>query len=341
MYYVATDQLLRMGLKSKLLFYFFSPVARAKTTQETQTIITIFRRLKDNCNICIFAEGMTSFDGETCEIQPSIGKLVKRAGVTLVTYRFTGSYFTFPRWARFIRRGKMEGNPVQIYSPDKIASMTKEEIYEAIKKDISVSAYAEQKRNPVVYRGKNRAEYLETVLYCCPKCRQFGALTSRGDLLSCACGFQARFNELNYFEIPNSREDEAPFKTITDWADWQRKEIEILSGKLDDMDADVPVFTDLGQKLYEVQRAAGGVLTADGKLCLYKDRLSLIPCEGGGSSGKPFDFPFDTIVEMSCFAMMRIIFSTNKNKVFEIHSKHPRSALKYIDFFNIIKKARE
>jgi len=340
MYYVATDQISRMGLKSKILFYFFSPVARAKTTQETQTIITIFRRLKDNCNICIFAEGMTSFDGETCEIQPSIGKLVKRAGVTLVTYRFTGSYFTFPRWARFIRRGKMEGNPVQIYSPDKIASMTKEEIYEAIKKDISVSAYAEQKRNPVVYRGKNRAEYLETVLYCCPKCKQFGALTSRGDLLSCVCGFQARFNELNYFEIPNSREGEAPFKTITDWADWQRKEIEILSGKLEDMGADVPVFTDLGQKLYEVQRAAGGVLAADGKLCLYKDRLSLIPCEGG-ISGKPFDFPFDTIIEMSCFAMMRIIFSTNKNKVYEIHSKHPRSALKYIDFFNIIKKARE
>lgn len=341
MYYVATDQLLRMGLKSKLLLYFFSPIARAKTAQETQTVITIFRRLKDKCNICIFAEGMMSFDGETCEIQPSIGKLVKRAGVTLVTYRFTGAYFTFPRWARFIRRGKMEGNPVQIYSPEKIASMKEGEIYEAIIKDISVSAYAEQEKAPVVYCGKNRAEYLETVLYCCPKCRQFGALTSRGDMLSCVCGFQVRFNELNYFEIPNSGQGEAPFKTITDWCNWQRKEVEKLAGTLNSMDANVPVFTDTGQKLFEVQSYASSTLVADGKLCLYKDRLSLIPCEGGASSGKPFDFPFDTIIEMSCFAMMRILFSTNKNKVFEIHSKHPRSALKYLDFFKIKKQVKE
>jgi len=339
MYYVATDQLFRMGLKSKFLLYFFSPIVRQKTTQETQTVIQIFRRLKDKCNICIFAEGMTSFDGEPCEIQPSIGKLVKKAGVTLVTYRFTGAYFTFPRWGRFIRRGNMEGNLVQTYSPQKIASMTEEEIYETIKKDINVSAYAEQEKNPIIYRGKNRAEYLETVLYCCPKCRQFGALTSHIDLLSCTCGFQVRFNELNYFEIPNSQKDEPPFKTITDWFNWQKKEVETLAGTLNNMDANTPIFTDVGQKLFEVQNASSSTLVADGKLCLFKDRLSLTPKDA--ASGESFDFPFDTIIEMSCFARMRIIFSTKKNKLFEIHSQHPRSALKYLDFFKIIKSVKE
>jgi hypothetical protein len=336
MYYVATDQLFRMGLKSKLLMYFFSPVVRAKTTHETQTVIAIFRRLKDNCNICIFTEGMTSFDGETYEIQHSIGKLVKRAGVTLITYRLTGAYFTFPRWARFIRKGKMEGNVVQIYSPEKIASMTEEEIYETIKKDISVSAYGEQEKNPVVYRGKNRAEYLETVLYCCPKCRQFGTLTSRDDLLSCTCGFQVRFNELNYFEIPNPQKDEPPFKTITDWVKWQKQEIKVLAQTINNYDSNTPVFSDEDQELFEVQKPTSSVSLAKGKLCLYKDRLSLIT-----GPGKSFDFPFDTIIEMSCFAMMRIIFSTTKNKLFEFHSKRPRSALKYLEMFNAIKSKKE
>jgi len=345
MYYVATDQLLRMGLKSRLLMYFFSPIVRAKTAQETQTVITIFRRLKDKCNICIFPEGMTSFNGEPYEIQPSISKLVKRAGVTLVTYRFTGGYFTYPRWARFIRKGKMEGNPVQIYSPEKIASMTEEEIYKAIIKDINVSAYGEQEKNPVVYRGKNRAEYLETVLYCCPKCRQFGTLTSCADILSCVCGFQVRFNELNYFEIPNSKDTPSPpppppLKTITDWCNWQRKEVERLAGTANGMDENVPIFTDTGQKLFEVQNYTKSTLVAEGKLCLYKNRLSLITCENRISE-KSFDFPFETIIEMSCFAMMRILFSTNKNKVFEIHSKHPRSALKYADFLKIMKSVKE
>jgi 1-acyl-sn-glycerol-3-phosphate acyltransferase len=80
MYYVATDQIFRMGWKSKLLVFIFAPIARAKTVNETQTVISIFKKLRDNSNVCIFAEGNSSFDGETCEIQPSIGKLVKRAG---------------------------------------------------------------------------------------------------------------------------------------------------------------------------------------------------------------------------------------------------------------------
>jgi hypothetical protein len=327
-----------MGIKSKILMFCFSPIARAKTMNETQTVITIFRRIKDKCNICIFAEGNASFDGETCEIQPSIGKLIKRAGVSFVTYRFQGSYFTFPRWARFIHRGKMEGSLVQIYSQEKTVSMSENEIYEAIKKDISISAYAEQKIKPVVYRGKNRAQYLETVLYCCPKCKLFSTLTSRGDLLSCVCGFQVRFNELCYFEIPSSDRDEPPFKTITGWTNWQKKVIENLAGTLNGMDRSVPIFTDADQKLYEVQRAVSNTLIAEGKLCLYKDRLSLITDEG---EGKTIDFPFGTIIEMSVFAMMRIIFSTNERKLFEIHSKHPRSALKYLDFIKTIKQAKE
>ena len=335
MYYVATDQIFRMGLKSKLLTFCFSPIARAKTVNETQTVISIFRRLKDKCNICIFAEGNSSFDGETCEIRPSIGKLVKKAGVTLVTYRFTGSYFTFPRWARFIRNGKMEGRLVQIYSPEKITSMSENEIYETIKKDINVSAYTEQEKNMTAFRGKRRAEYLETALYCCPKCRQFATLKSCGDMLSCTCGFKVRFNEFCYFEMLDKAEL-PPFTTITDWIKWQRQEIETLASSLSGFDANTPVFSDDNQKFFEVQRATRNTFIAKGKLCLYKDRLSIIT-----DSGKSIDFPFDSINEMSGFAMTRIIFSVNDHKLFEIHSKHPRSALKYLDIFKTIKSKKE
>jgi len=341
MYYVATDQLLRMGLKSKILTYCFSPISRAKTKQETQTVITIFRRLKDNCNICIFAEGITSFDGETGEIQPSIGKLVKRAGVTLVTYRFTGSYFMFPKWARFIRKGKMEGRLVQTYSPEKITAMSENEIYETIKKDIYVNAYTEQEKNKTVYRGKKPAEYLETALYCCPKCGQFGTLTSHDDILSCTCGFKVRFNEYGYFEIPGANhQNEPPFKTIIDWVKWQKREIKALAEKINGFDGNTPVFLDENQELFEVERSVHSVLTAKGKLCLYKDRMSFI-VTAGKNAGKVIDFPFDTIIDMSCFSMMRIIFYTKESKLYEINSKYPRSASKYLDLFTEIKPIKE
>jgi len=332
MYYVATDQIFRMGWKSKLLMYLFSPIAKAKTAHETQTVITIFRRLKENCNICIFAEGSTSFDGETGEIQMSIGKLVKRAGVTLVTYRFQGSYFTFPRWARTIHKGKMEGRLAQIYSPEKIASMSEEEIYQAIKKDVYVNAYCEQEKNKIAYRGKNPAEYLETVLYCCPECKQFSALTSHGDILSCTCGFKVRYNEFCYFEMPEKNEP-PPFTIITDWIKWERKELAAALASAAENDF---VLTDQNQELIQIEKTYASAFVAKGKLCMYKDRLSLI-----AESGQTTEFPLETITDMSGFAMMTIIFSTKDNKVFEIHSKHPRSALKYLDMFKILKQIRK
>ena len=334
MYYVATDQVFRMGWKTKVLNFVFAPIPRSKTTQETKTVISIFRRLNENSNICIFAEGSTSFDGETCEIQPSIGKLVKRAGVALVTYRFTGSYLTFPRWARFVHKGKMEGRLVNIYSPEKIASMTEDEIYEAIVKDIYVSAYAEQEKNPIPFRGKNPAEYLETVLYCCPKCKQYGTLSSSDDLLSCNCGFKVRYNDYCYFEIPDGN-GEPPFKTVTDWAKWQRNEIAALSVSMKNLDRSVPVFTEEDQRLIQIEKTYGSAFIAEGKLCLFNDRLSLI------AQDKTVEFPFDTIIDMSSFARMTLIFSTKENKVYELYSKHPRSALKYMDMLKAVKTNTE
>jgi len=329
MYFVTSDHVLRMGLVSKLLEFAMAPIARVKTAQETQTVISIFRRLKEKCNICLFAEGTTSFDGVTGEVPVSISKLIKRSGVALVTYKFTGSYLTFPRWARFVHKGKMEGRLVQIYSPEKIASMTEEEIYNAIKKDIYVNAYQEHEHHYVAYKGKNRAEYLETVLYCCPKCKQFGTLKSKGDLLSCSCGFKARYNEYAYFEMSN----EPSLKTITDWIKWERDEVCALIAK--DSSANNPLTEDEDQQLYEIARASHSTLIAKGKLCLYKDRLSII-----AENGQAIDFPINEIIDVGIITMQTIVFSS-KHKAFEIHSKHIRSALKYMDMINTIKSYKK
>jgi hypothetical protein len=130
--------------------------------------------------------------------------------------------------------------------------------------------------------------------------------------------------------------DSPPFKTITDWANWQKKEIDALVQNFNNIDINVPIFSDDNQQLFEIERASRNIFIAEGKLCLYKDRLSVTTAEN-----KIINFPIDTINEMSGFAMTRIIFSTNEHKLFEIHSKHPRSALKYLDIFNSIKSIKE
>ena len=331
MYYLASDYVYRVGFKSKLLRFLFSPIARARSTVETSAVMTIFRRLREKCNICIFAEGNNSFDGETGEIQPSIGKLIKKAGVALVTYRFFGTYFSFPRWARFLHRGKSEGRLAQIYSPEQLATMTEEEIYEAIKKDIYVNAYDEQKKGPLAFCGKNPAEYLETALYCCPKCRHFSTLKSKGDRLFCKCGFRVRFNEYGYFEMPGKTEA-PPFTTILDWSKWQKNELAALAEKMAAADRNAPIFADHIQKLYHVKRARYNTFMAKGSLYLYNDRISFVK-----KNSEIIEFPLDTIMDLSVILKMAVLFSTSDGQLYEIHSNHPMSATKYLEMIKMLK----
>ena len=338
MYYLASDYVYRVGFKSKLLRFLFSPIARARSALETTGVMTIFRRLRENCNICIFAEGNNSFDGETGVIQSSIGRLVKRAGVTLVTYRFTGTYFSFPRWSRFMHRGKSEGRLVEIYSPERLATMSEDEIYEVIKKDIYVNAYEEQEKNPVVFRGKNPAEYLETALYCCPVCRQFSTMRSAGSLFFCDCGFKVHYNEYGFFELPNedssntAAQTAPPFTTILDWSKWQKKEITKLAEEMLKLDNNVPIFTDPNQKLYTTKRASHNTFLAKGSLYLYNDRISFVK-----KNSETIEFPLDTIVDITVILKMAINFSTVDGKLYELHSTHPMSATKYLEMIKTIK----
>jgi hypothetical protein len=57
-------------------------------------------------------------------------------------------------------------------------------------------------------------------------------------------------------------------------------------------------------------------------------------------AGQTKEFPLDSIIDMSGFMMMRIIFSTKDNKFFEINSSHPRSAVKYLDFYKSYKNEK-
>jgi len=107
MYFVASEHIFRWGLASRMIKYLAAPIPRAKATNEIRTVKQVLRMLKSGYNVCIFAEGNRSFNGETSDISASTGKLVKQSGAALITYRLRGGYFTQPRWGRTIDRVKL------------------------------------------------------------------------------------------------------------------------------------------------------------------------------------------------------------------------------------------
>ncbi len=167
MYFVASEHIFRLGIKSKLLNRYFEPIPRSKGSSAVDTVLKCKRHFKAGDSVCIFAEGDSTWNGVTDEIVPSTASLAKASRVALVTYRFEGGHLSNPRWGKGIRTGKMHGGVVNIYSPEDLKAMSVEEILDAINKDIYENAWERQKSDPVAYKGKNRAVRMESALFLC------------------------------------------------------------------------------------------------------------------------------------------------------------------------------
>ena len=124
-YFVTSEHLLRAGLGGKLVGWLQSPIPRQKSGNAATTVLTMMRYLRRGLNVCVFPEGNRTWDGVTAEFLPSIAKLARTSGAALVTYKLTGGYFASPRWAgNSIRRGKMHGATVRVYSPEELRAMS-------------------------------------------------------------------------------------------------------------------------------------------------------------------------------------------------------------------------
>ncbi len=266
MYYVAGENVMRMGFLSKVVTRYASVIQRIKGTTDAEAALQILRTLRKGRNVCMFAEGNRTFTGETLPIAPATAKLVKMSRSTLVTYRLTGGYLSTPRWSTHRRKGRMYGAPVGVYPPEEIKKMSEAEISALLARDLYENAYDTQAKAPVAFRGKALAETLETALYLCPKCRRIDTLHSQGDRFFCDCGLSMTLDEFGFF-----RGDGLPFKTPLDWDRWQTGEMERLAETMGEEAA----FSDEGQTLNRKEDDHSLTPLVTGTMALYRDRLTV------------------------------------------------------------------
>ena len=266
MYYVAGENVMRMGFLSKIVARYASIIQRIKGTTDAEAALQILRTLKKGRNVCMFAEGSRTFTGETLPVVPATAKLVKLARSTLVTYRLTGGYLSTPRWSTHRRKGRMTGAPVGVYPPEELKRMSEAEIADLLKRDLYENAYETQAKEPVAFRGKALAETLETALYLCPRCHRIDTLHSQGDRFSCDCGLTMTLNEYGFF-----RGDDLPFPTPLDWDKWQTAEMAKLAETL----GDGPAFSDRDQTMNRKEDDHSLTPLTTGVMALFRDRLTI------------------------------------------------------------------
>ncbi len=227
LFFVASEHVMRKGLKTRLLMRYFNPIIHQKGKAGTKSVMAILKHLKKGNNVCLFAEGNRSFNGLTGEISPATGKMARHSGAALVTYRFTGGFLTQPRFSTTLRKGKLVGHLVHVYKPDELRAMTEDEVNEAIRRDLFEDAYEAQTKERVAYRGKKLAYGLESTLFWCPACGRFQTLRSTEKELICdACGDTSVYNE--YGETERS---DGTVLTLTEWDKAQRDALIARAGE--------------------------------------------------------------------------------------------------------------
>ena len=309
-YFVATETIVRMGLLGKLVERYFDPILHRKGVQGAATVRAILERIRAGFSVALFPEGNRSFNGQTCPIPPATGKLARMCGATLITYRLTGGYLTSPRWGRGIRRGKLSGTVVGVYPPETLKAMSAAEVQAIIERDLWTDAYEEQKHAPVRFRGRARAEFLESMLFRCPRCSRFGTLRSSKHRLSCGCGFDAAFTETGFLESA----DGAKF-TLTELDGAQREALAALPD-------DGCIFSD-EVTLRRIGKDHAVISETAVTLKAFRDRF-----EAGE--------PLDQIEAMSIVQRNRLlIYPAGNNGHLEITGVPAFNALKYFYLFRL------
>lgn len=269
MYFVASEHIFRWGLVSKIINFLLAPISRQKGTTAGDTALTILRRLKKGYNVAMFANGSRSFNGISEDILPSTGKLARASGATLITYRLDGGYFTEPRWNfSGLRRGKITGRVMGVYTPEMLKTMSVKEVNQAIDRDLYVDAYAVQREKMIPFKAKKRAESLESVLCACPVCGKIGTMHSHDNTFSCRnCSFEVKYNEYGFFEGKK-----VPYDSVTDWDKWQSAKFIALADAAAKSGSNKPIFTDSGFELYTII-SHKAEKAGSGDIALYHDRF--------------------------------------------------------------------
>lgn len=325
-YFLASENCFRKGFKSKFYVWAYDPISKIKGASDTLAVMKTIRYLKNGKSVCIFPEGGRTFNGKTCEINIATGKLVKISGATLVTARLDGGYFTIPRWGFGRRKGKWSGKIVNIYSPDKLKTMSAQEITDLVSKDLYIDAYSEQIKNPVKYKGKNLAYGMECGVCVCPSCKTIGNIKTEGNSVFCTnCGLKTNHNEYYFFD------NDFPFKTFGEWDSWQDDFYKNYVNNFSSTDE--PLVFDENVSLKTINSNHEENIIGTGKFSLYKDRFVFEP-----SSKEKIEFLISKIPDSSVFSRTNFNFTDDEGLHYELFCDRIINVRKYNSLWKLLRE---
>ena len=315
-YYLATEDIFSNGLISTLIRYLVAPIPIRKQTTDLKAIKTILKVAREGGSIAIAPEGNRTYSGRTEYMSPSIAPLVRRLGLPIALYRLEGGYGVEPRWSDTVRRGRIRGYVSEIIEPEEYATLTDDELFHRIESGL----FVDEAKCDATFHSRRSAEYLERVLYVCPKCG-LSTFHSEGDTVTCEkCGLAVRY--LSTKEL-SAIENELPFRFLADWYDYQK---DFMNGLDTPSMTKEPLYRDTATLSEVIVYERKQVLLKDAEIRLYADRIE-ITSEGG------FTIPFSEATAVAVLGRNKLNVYYDK-RVLQLRGSKRFNALKYVHFYH-------
>ena len=321
-YFVASDDLLKNGFISKIMKHTVAPIPIRKGTMDISSIRNCISIAKEGGTIGIFPEGNRTYSGEISYLGINLVKFIRKLDLPLIIYHIDGGYGLDPRWGKKSRRGKGSRGYVQrVLSKEELCSLKDEELLKIINTNLS------QEISPSLrFKSKEKAEYLERVLFVCPKCHALETLVSEKNAIKCkCCSLEATYEEDLSF---SSNEPSFKFKKVSEWMNYQKeylKDLAIEENKVLLGDEKVTLISCLEGKEKEVELV--GKLQMNSKSFIIKGE-------------KEIQFFFKDIKQVENQGKHKLLFYIGKD-YYEFKGGERFSSYKYYLMFNRINNTLE
>lgn len=309
-YYVASEDLLKNKFVSKLLSYALAPIPIKKGITDLVCIKRCIKVAKEGGSIAIFPEGNRTYSGDLLKLDKSIVKLVRLLKIPLVLYHIEGGYGIDPRWGYKGRKSSGAfGEVRKVLSLEEINSLSDEDLLNTIEETISYSS-----NENLIYKSNKQAEYLERILFVCPKCHKLETIYSNKNTFRCtSCSLEGKYHK----DLSLSFNDTSiPFKTISDWMKFQRDFIykhQFTSPIL---------LSDNNVELLFTSTIKNKELINKGNLFMYEDRFELV------GKGKTDTYYFKDISEVVNQGKHKLLFYIG-NDYYQFKGEPRFSSYKY------------
>lgn len=258
---LVSDSFFSNGVAAKIFSHMFGMIPKKKASVDIKSTMMMVKTIKEGGNLAFYPEGNRSYAEFQFPFTERFGAFIRQFNKKIVIFNVQGGFGAYPRFGSKRRKGKYYGKIKMILNPEDYAKFTDEQLEEFLLENLKVY----DSESGELYKSNKKAEYLERMLFVCPKCGAVESLHSEGNHLYCSkCGLDVEYTENLHLA---SKDPEFKFSKLIDWYNYQIRYIKNFEP------TDEVIFNDESAKFYISNPYEQRQLLAKGSVKLYKNKL--------------------------------------------------------------------